>query len=174
MSASTYDLIVAARGLVTDGLACEDDAGIDAWQADVQAWAEATSDKYAALHAVQNAAEAEAVYLTVEADKLRARALRATRTAEKVKGLALDLLLANEALTGQERVRTSDGSYAAIRRRETVAVQVDNPMLLPVQYLRLKEPEPNKVAIKAAIQAGEQVPGATLVTNESVTLAWGK
>lgn len=33
------------------------------------------------------------------------------------------------------------------------------------QYLRYKDPEPDKTAIKAALKAGETIPGAELITN---------
>ena len=41
-------------------------------------------------------------------------------------------------------------------------VQIDDIDELPDEYLRYKEPEPNKTAIKEAIKSGKEVAGAHL------------
>ena len=38
------------------------------------------------------------------------------------------------------------------------------------RFLRYKEPDPDKAAIKAALKAGEEITGAELVTNLNMTI----
>ena len=46
--------------------------------------------------------------------------------------------------------------------RKSAEVQIDDIDELPDEYLRYKEPEPNKTAIKEAIKSGKEVAGAHL------------
>lgn len=59
---------------------------------------------------------------------------------------------------------------AAITFRSNKSVQVTDLFAIPQQYLRVKEPEPDKAAIKKAIEAGETVNGAILIESKSCSI----
>ena len=50
------------------------------------------------------------------------------------------------------------------------AVQIGEGVKLPEKYLRFIEPEPDKIALKNAIQGGEQIEGVELVENVSMVI----
>ena len=62
----------------------------------------------------------------------------------------------------------------AVSWRKSEAVEL-GPEFLPWAlekdaYLRYKDPEPDKAMLKTALKAGEQIPGAELVTRQSMTI----
>ena len=59
---------------------------------------------------------------------------------------------------------------ASVSFRTTDKVEIDDIYKLNENYLRYKEPEADKEAIKKAIKAGQTVAGATLVKSTSVII----
>lgn len=59
---------------------------------------------------------------------------------------------------------------ASVTFRKSQAVEVTDIYNLDENYLRYKEPEADKAAIKEALKAGKTVAGATLVENTSVII----
>ena len=59
---------------------------------------------------------------------------------------------------------------ASVSFRTTDKVEITDIMELDENFLRYKEPEADKTAIKEAIKAGQEVAGATLVSNTSVII----
>lgn len=59
---------------------------------------------------------------------------------------------------------------ASVTFRTTQKVEVADIYKLDENFLRYKEPEANKEAIKEAIKAGQEVAGATLVPSTSVII----
>ncbi|MBO5841462.1 MAG: siphovirus Gp157 family protein [Clostridia bacterium] len=57
-----------------------------------------------------------------------------------------------------------------ISYRKSDSVVVDDIMQLPAQFLKYKDPEPDKLAIKQAITNGEVVDGARIETKQSVLI----
>lgn len=70
------------------------------------------------------------------------------------------------ALNGQKFKSTRD----SVSFRATESVEVPDIYKLDENYVRYKEPEADKDAIKKAIKAGQEVAGATLVKNTSVII----
>ena len=70
------------------------------------------------------------------------------------------------ALAG-EKFKTTK---VAVSFRKTKSVQIDNVLDLDENFLRYKDPEPDKKAIKEAIEAGQTVKGAQLVENTSISV----
>ena len=70
------------------------------------------------------------------------------------------------ALAG-EKFKTTK---VAVSFRKTKSVQIDNVLDLDENFLRYKDPEPDKKAIKEAIEAGQSVKGAQLVENTSISV----
>lgn len=59
---------------------------------------------------------------------------------------------------------------ASVTFRATDKVEITDIMQLDESFLRYKEPEADKIAIKEAIKAGQEVAGATLVSSTSVII----
>ena len=70
------------------------------------------------------------------------------------------------ALKGQAFKSTK----AVVSFRKTQQVDVPDIYALDENFLRYKEPEADKTAIKEAIKAGQTVKGATLIENTSVII----
>lgn len=103
-------------------------------------------------------AKAEAEAIKGEADKLTRRARAAANNADRIK----DLL--SYALDGQKLKTPRVNVYYT----RTKSVEVEDASLLTDEYLRYSDPTPNKTAIKAAIDAGIDVPGAGIVERVNV------
>lgn len=56
------------------------------------------------------------------------------------------------------------------RKSTTLEITTDNIMDIPPTYLKFKDPEPDKNAIKKAIKEGEIIPGCALVENNNMTI----
>ena len=117
---------------------------------------------------------------------------------EKVKGIAMaykNLCAEAEAINAQKRIFADRESalkrrmesckryleYAlhgegfkstevCCRYRKTDAVEIDDIHAIPSEYLKVQEPEASKDAIKRAIKAGIDVPGARLETRMSLSV----
>lgn len=115
-----------------------------------------------ALSVKNDRAEAEAIY--AEIDKLSKRA-RALKNRAESKESFLDRML------NGEKFKTP---RVAVGYRTSVAVELSPEFLdwaiKEDKYLRHKEPEPDKTAIKAALKAGEAIPGAEIVTKTNMQI----
>ena len=61
-------------------------------------------------------------------------------------------------------------SEVAISWRKSEVVEVEDGAAIPEQYLRYKEPEINKAAIKADLKAGATIYGCQLVTKNNIQI----
>lgn len=68
-----------------------------------------------------------------------------------------------------EKFKAADG-LASVSWRKSQSVSITNAALLSDRFLTIPDPVPNKIEIKKAIQAGEQVDGAELVTNNNIQI----
>lgn len=59
---------------------------------------------------------------------------------------------------------------ASISWRKSETVEVEDIWKIPDQYLKRRDPDPDKTAIKAALKAGEQITGAMLVTKNNLQI----
>lgn len=57
-----------------------------------------------------------------------------------------------------------------ISYRKTESVDVPDWRMIPEKYLRHKDPEPDKSAIKKAIKDGQQIPGCGLIAAQSMLI----
>ncbi len=103
-----------------------------------------------------------------EIDRLTAR----LRTAEKKEKSIREFL---RMVLGGEKLKTPTVS---ISYRTTTSVDIEDPERLVVwaqrsghdDLLRYKQPEISKTAVKDLLESGEDVPGATIVTNCSTVI----
>ena len=162
MSSTTYDLIRRAEELIRHS-ADLDPADVDAALAE---WLAGADDKAAALRAVISRAENEADYLASEAKSITAAGRARAAVADQCRS-RLKALLQARADLGEPPTATGPGWTASLR--ESVAVEIADPTAIPADYLRVRR-EPDKGAIKAAMEAGQAVPGAELRHNVSVSI----
>ena len=105
--------------------------------------------------------------LTAEAEACKKEKLmfnRRQRSCEsKIESLKMWL---NEALEGKNY--KSDDGKATVQFRKTTSVSITDDAILPTVYLRYKDPEPDKEALKEALKAGARIEGVTLEPGVSV------
>lgn len=58
----------------------------------------------------------------------------------------------------------------AISYRKSESVSVSDVGKIPKEYLKYKEPEPDKTKIKNALKIGENIPGAELIENQNILI----
>lgn len=106
--------------------------------------------------------EADAKAIKEESRNLAARAKAAENKAEHLRQYMQFCL-------GEEKFQTP---RLSVSFRHTKKVEVDADMLdaIPDQYLRFKDPEPDKKAIGDALKAGEEIPGCGLVDSVSLII----
>ena len=102
----------------------------------------------------------QAELLKAEAKRLQEIAKHYEASAEKL----ADRLLQSVIAHGQ--IKTA---LMTISSRKSKSVSITDESLLGAEYLRIKT-EPNKTAIKEAIEAGQEVQGALIVENYSLNI----
>lgn len=71
-------------------------------------------------------------------------------------------------------IKKIEGPGVKLSFRKSSAVVIDGADLIPAEYMRTPEPPPaapDKAAIKAALAAGQQVPGAHIEQRKSLVIA---
>ena len=58
----------------------------------------------------------------------------------------------------------------AISFRKSESVNIKDSTAIPKEYLKYKDPEPDKTAIKSVLKSGKAVPGAELVQNQNIQI----
>ena len=165
---TTYTLIREAAALLYE---CGDLPPEEA-DARLSAWIDASTDKAAALQAVIARSEAESAFLDAEARAISAAAKRCDATVARCKGLLVQLLRSQVELGGPGKV-TGPGWSAGLTSSRAVVVLSEG--MVPAEYFRVKTTrEPDKAAIKEAIESGAEVPGATLEDRYSATIRRAK
>lgn len=171
---SVYELTMGASALLARGSeGFETDEELAAWQDEMNAWMEVSGDKLLACRAVIDRADAEEAWLKSEADKIRDRARRFATVSDRVRDLIMQQMLAHEAVSGEKKVVTSDGSSVSLVRTAAIDVQVADATDLPAQYQRVTIAA-DKTALKAAHKAGVEVPGVTFVDGVTTSIRFGK
>lgn len=75
-----------------------------------------------------------------------------------------------EWLTGALVGQKFTTAKCAVNFRRTKSVEITNLLTIPIEYLRMKDPEPDKKAIKEALDAGEVIEGAAIVESVSCSI----
>ncbi len=105
--------------------------------------------------------------LKSQADLLKAEAKRLMEIAKQYENSAdklADRLLQSVISHGQ--IKTA---FVTISTRKSKSVSITDESLLKAEYLRIKT-EPNKTAIKEALESGQEVQGALIVENYSLNI----
>lgn len=150
---ATLASIRALAAEIRDGAGEDDDATADTFEAasDAMEMLDALIDASQHVTALEGATREQAQRLTE----------RARRFAEQSKGYRRAMHTLLEAMTLRKVVRP--GATLSLKAG-SLSVAIDNPADIPSQ---LRKPgDPDKAAIKAQLEAGEDVPGARLVRGE--------
>lgn len=155
----------SAAALITEAMqivALLDEEGCD--PTEIERWCESSADNLYRRRAVSRALESRAALFAAEAKRC-ALAARASEAAnERIKGGAEQLLLAAEMLG--ENVGPGCGLPARLQASESVTGP-DDGSAWPVRFQRVRI-EPDKLAAKHALQAGEVIEGLALVSRRSL------
>lgn len=127
--------------------------------AELNLWVLREKDKADAIGCLLSELQAEAGAIQEQARKLAARAARRENTRRRIMNHVL-LVMQGSGLMRLE------GRLATLRRQKNPAsVAIDDESLIPASCKTTPEPVVSKTLIKAAIEKGESVPGARLVTD---------
>jgi hypothetical protein len=111
--------------------------------------------------------DAEAAAIKAEEDALKKRRERIENKSEGLKKYMISSLMAN----GDNEF---ESPRCRAKIRESESTNIIDQSLIPEKYIKVKTPEPeynpDKVAIKKAIKAGEKIPGAELITNRKLNI----
>lgn len=117
-------------------------------------------DKIEAVGLYRKDILAEADAVKAEADNLSARYKSLIGKADSLKKYI------TKALDG-EKFKTP---RLSVSYRKSDSVSITDEKIIPLEYMKFKDPEPSKADIKKALKAGKEVPGAELVTNQNVII----
>lgn len=165
-----YDLYAQAAHLISTIESLEG-ADPDILDPQLAAWFGSCDDKIAAYHAVLKRLELEDVALKAEADAIAAARKRMAKQSERVRDLATLLLTSMEQLGNEPKVKRPTFS-AWLATTESISVP-DDATRLPLAFQRVKV-EADKAAIKAAIKAGSNILGCSLVQTRGVVIRSSK
>ena len=161
---TTLDLLNSANALLSscEGLPPEE------MDAKIAEWLGNASDKAAALQAVVTRAENQKTFYTKEAQSLTVAATQQEAIAVRCRAMIVGILRKQSELGEGTSIK---GAGWSMSLRESTAVDVSDLDALPPRYWRERTSrEPDKAAIKADIESGVVVPGASLKLNHSVTI----
>ena len=102
----------------------------------------------------------DAAQYKAEKDAFAERERAARAKADSLKRYLLD------ALQGDKYQSTR----VNISYRNSSCVVVDDVLTLPPRFVKFKEPEPDKLAIKEAIKNGEEINGAHIESSQSIII----
>lgn len=125
---------------------------------------EAWEDKAVAVACVYRSLDEDAARVGREIERLTAMKKRIERERDRVK----EGLSAAFTALGVEKVK---GMYADISFRASEQTIIDNADAVPEEYMTVKTTyTPNKTAIREAIKAGKEVPGAHLEQRKNIQI----
>lgn len=125
---------------------------------------EAWEDKAVAVACVYRSLDEDAARVGREIERLTAMKKRLERERDRVK----EGLSAAFTALGVEKVK---GMYADISFRASEQTIIDNADAVPEEYMTVKTTYmPNKTAIREAIKAGKEVPGAHLEQKKNIQI----
>lgn len=106
---------------------------------------------------------AEAEAYKAEKDRLSERQKTAENGIKRLKDSLLHYMLTTE------QTKVKQGIFS-VRINRSASVNITDPLVIPPDYLKFSEPQINKAEIKKVLQSGDEIPGAELVTNESIVI----
>lgn len=160
-----YEIADAIRAVIERGYKVDEDTGEILFEAsDLDALDMALDEKCESTALYIREQEAQVAAIKAEVKRLRDLQASKENALKRLK----EWTVANiKSLPGGR----CKGAFASLSVRRTEIVQVLDEDALPAEYVREKvTASPDKTAIKKAIKAGVDVPGACLVVNESLAV----
>lgn len=160
-----YEIDRALFDVIESGYSVDDETGEILFDStDLEGLKAQWSEKMEGCAIVVKGMRAEAEAIKAERDRLDAR-LKAKQ--RKIDGLC-SYMATSMRLNGENVLETP---RATMRLRSSMFVDVLDASALPVEYQRHKVTvSADKAELKKALQAGERIPGARIMTRESVTI----
>lgn len=103
---------------------------------------------------------ADAKALKEEKDNLAIRQKSAENKAASLKAYLSNYL-------NGEKFKTAK---VAISYRKSDSVDIAEGAVIPEEYLKYSDPTPDKIGLKAALKAGEEFPGISIVTSSNIQI----
>lgn len=161
--ATLYELLNEYGALYQALEDCEEDEFSDTLRRLAEIEDEDLPRKIEQMTFIMRDAEAKSEMLKKESKRLRQRAERYESTIERLRSYVRFAM----QTTGAVKMPTKIGTWTY--GKLTPSVLIDMPDWVPEEYIRVREPEFDKGAIKRALKAGIEVPGAHLCEHEGVT-----
>lgn len=118
-----------------------------------------------AAYCLNMAAQGDLLEAHIKAMQAKLKAIR------KREGSLKDYLERNMKAAGILKIEADNGSFSAKLVKNPPRVDIWDEAQIPADFMRTKTTtEPDKTAIKAAIQAGQDIPGAKLEQGETLRL----
>lgn len=169
---TSLELYAAALDIISE-LESPEGADPDAIAPRLAAWIDAADDKVGALYAVLRRIDAEDTALKAEQEAFAAARKRLATQEKRVRELAIALLSARDQVG--EGGKVTRPTFSAWLTTSEVVVVPPDVQELPNAFVTSKTTyTADKLAIKAAIKAGDEVKGCAIVESRSVTFRAAK
>ena len=115
------------------------------------------------IYAIKNL-ESNNIAIDAEMERLKAIKERNVKNVDSIKNHILNFMKTNNI----DKIQTELATFST---RKSKSTQIDNIELIPSEFVTVKQTfQPDKTAIKKAIEAGKEVPGASVVENVSLKI----
>ena len=115
------------------------------------------------IYAIKNL-ESNNVAIDAEIERLKAIKERNVKNVDSIKNHILNFMKTNSI----DKIQTDLATFST---RKSKSTQIDNIELIPSEFVTVKQTfQPDKTAIKKAIEAGKEVAGASIIENVSLQI----
>lgn len=158
-----YEEVNMIENAINEILCGEDDIDIEALDNLMQVKQDTIARGLESLCKIRARKQVEIAALKEEANRMKEKADRETRSLERLESYMHNMFLRS----GEKKIEA--GTF-------TVSTRISNSVWLAPEfnapeYMRTKTTtEPDKVAIKEALKAGVEIPGASLTTKENLSI----
>ena len=115
------------------------------------------------IYAIKNL-ESNNVAIDAEIERLKAIKERNVKNVDSIKNHILNFMKTNSI----DKIQTELATFST---RKSKSTQIDNIEIIPGEFITVKQTfQPDKTAIKKAIEAGKEVTGATVIENVSLQI----
>ena len=115
------------------------------------------------IYAIKNL-ESNNIAIDAEIERLKAIKERNSKNVDSIKNHILNFMKTNNI----DKIQTDLATFST---RKSKSTQIDNIELIPSEFVTVNQIfQPDKTAIKKAIEAGKEVPGASVVENVSLQI----
>lgn len=117
-------------------------------------------------------AKVENICLWIKNLKAEAEALKAEKMAfaKRQKSVETKMESLKRYISGYLEGTPFKSSKVTVSFKPSEAVEIDDINMIPDAYLKIKEPEADKEAIRKSIKEGYSIPGASIVQNQNIQI----